>query len=1023
MKFTDFFIRRPVFAVVLSLLLLVFGLRALNDLQVRQYPEMEIGQLTVTTVYPGADAELVQGFVTIPIQEAISSVEGIDYMKASSRASFSVIEVFLELDYDVNTAMAEMLSKVNEVQGRLPKDITDPVIGKANAGNDAIMYIAYQSTVMSETQITDYLRRVVQPRLAEVQGLARAAIFGNKEYAMRIFLDPVRMRALNVSTDQVNTALMENNFQSAAGELRNNYTVTSIRASTSLQDVESFADITVVTDGQRVIRLGDVARIELAENTERQIVSYEGKPAVYLGIQIIPSANPLDVAAGVKGMLPDLANDLPSGLHQYLAYDTTMFIEESISEVLMTLLEATLIVVVVVFLFLGSPRSVLIPIVTIPLSLIGVALFMLMMGYSINLLTLLAMVMAISLVVDDAIVVVENVHRHIEEGLSPMRAAVVGAREIAMPVIAMTITLAAVYAPIGFMGGLTGALFSEFAFTLAGAVLISGVIALTLSPVMSGKLLNEKALNNPMAVFIDRIFHGLKNAYSRALDSTLKFYRVGISIGAVILLASIGAMFMMTQSELAPVEDQGFILTMGIAPDNANVQYVQTYAEQIEEILTTYPEYDQTFVIAGMPVENTVMAGMVLSPWSQRERSQMDLQPELQGQLSGIAGLDVFAINPPSLPGTPMGMPVNYVITTTSDYNTLYEVSEEMKQKAMESGLFMMVNNTLRINKPQVHVIVDREKAGQIGISMRAIGSVLATQLGDFRTNYFDMYGRSYEVVPQADRSFQQTQESIEQLYVATQEGRQVPLSTVVNVQQEVVPNDLTQFQQLNSATLEALPMPGAATIADAHAFLNTTLREVAPQGFMNDYGGQSRQFEKEGSALMITFALALIVIYLVLSAQFESFRDPFVVLITVPLSIFGAMIPLFLGLATMNIYTQVGLITLIGLISKHGILIVEFANQLQRQGRDRATAVKEAAALRLRPILMTTAAMVLGVMPLVLAEGAGAISRYNIGLVVTVGLSIGTLFTLFVVPVMYSLIAKDFDSELEQERLAVVQS
>ena len=1023
MKFTDFFIRRPVFAVVLSLLLLVFGLRALNDLQVRQYPEMEIGQLTITTVYPGADAELVQGFVTTPIQEAISSVEGIDYVKASSRASFSMIEVFLELDYDVNTAMAEMLSKINEVQGRLPKDITDPVIGKANAGNDAIMYIAYQSTVMSETQITDYLRRVVQPRLTEVPGLARAAIFGNKEYAMRIFLDPVRMRALNVSTDQVNGALMDNNFQSAAGELRNTYTVTSIRASTSLQDVSSFADITVVTDGQRVIRLGDVARIELAENTERQIVSYEGKPAVYLGIQTIPSANPLEVAAGVKALLPELFNDLPSGLNQYLAYDTTMFIEESISEVLKTLFEATLIVIVVVFLFLGSPRSVLIPVVTIPLSLIGVALFMLMMGYSINLLTLLAMVMAISLVVDDAIVVVENVHRHIEEGLSPMRAAVVGAREIAMPIIAMTITLAAVYAPIGFMGGLTGALFSEFAFTLAGAVLISGVIALTLSPVMSGWLLNEKALNNRMAVFIDRIFLGLKNAYSRALDGTLRYYRVGISIGAVILVAAIGAMFMMTQSELAPVEDQGFILTMGIAPDNANVQYVQTYAEQIEEILTTYPEYDQTFVIAGMPVESTVMAGMVLTPWSQRERSQMDLQPELQGQLSGIAGLDVFAINPPSLPGTPMGMPVNFVVTTTSDYNTLYEVAENLKQKAMESGMFMMVNNTLRINKPQVHVIVDREKAGQLGISMRAIGSVLATQLGDFRTNYFDMYGRSYEVVPQADQTFQQTKESIEQLYVTTQGGRQVPLSTVVRIQQEVVPNDLTQFQQLNSATLEAFPMPGAATIADAHNFLETTLREVAPQGFMNDYGGQSRQFEKEGSALMITFVLALIVIYLVLSAQFESFRDPFVVLITVPLSIFGAMIPLFLGLATMNIYTQVGLITLIGLISKHGILIVEFANQLQRQGRDRITAVKEAAALRLRPILMTTAAMVFGVMPLVFAEGAGAISRYNIGLVVTVGLSIGTLFTLFVVPVMYSLIAREFDKEREDERLAVVQS
>jgi len=1020
MKFTDFFIRRPVFAIVLSLLLLVFGLRALDDLQVRQYPEMENGQLTITTVYPGANAELVQGFITTPIQETITSVEGIDYIKASSRAGVSMIEVFLELGYDVNIAMAEMLSKINEVQGRLPQDISDPVIAKASAGNDAIMYIAYQSTRMSETQITDYLRRVVQPKLAEVPGMSRAAIFGGKEYAMRIFLDPVKMRAFNVTAQQVNNALLSNNFQSAAGELRNSYTVTSIRASTSLQDEESFAEIAVSSDGQRVVRLSDIARVELAANTERQIVSYQSKPAVYLGIQTVPSANPLDVADGVKKLLPEIAIDLPDGLHQYLAYDTTMFIEESISEVLKTLFEATLIVVLVVFLFLGSPRSVLVPVVTIPLSLIGVALFMLMMGYTINLLTLLAMVMAISLVVDDAIVVVENVHRHIEEGIEPMRAAVIGAREIAMPIIAMTITLAAVYAPIGFMGGLTGTLFSEFAFTLAGAVLISGVIALTLSPLMSGKLLNKKALDSRLVVTIDRIFNKLKEVYSAMLDNTLTYYRAAIAIGAVILLLAIGLMFTLTQSELAPVEDQGFILTMGIAPDNASVQYVQTYAEQVEEILSVYPEYDQTFVISGMPVENNVMAGMVLKPWSQRERSQMDLQPQLQAELFAVAGMNVFAINPPSLPGTPMGMPVNFVVTTTSDYRTLFDVTEALKEKATASGLFMMMNNTLRMNKPQVHVLIDRAKTGQLGISMRDIGSVLATQLGDFRSNYFDMQGRSYEVVPQADKSFLQTKEAIEKLYVSTRSGHQVPLSTVVKISQEVVPNDLTQFQQLNSAIIEAIPQPGVATIADAHDYLSKTLREIAPSGFMHDYGGQSRQFEKEGSALMVTFVLALVVIYLVLSAQFESFRDPFVVLITVPLSIFGAMIPLFLGFATLNIYSQVGLITLIGLISKHGILIVEFSNQLQRQGRDKLSAVKEAAALRLRPILMTTAAMVLGVMPLVLASGAGAVSRNNIGLVITVGLSVGTLFTLFVVPVMYTLIAQEFDAEVEMNRLAV---
>ncbi|MBT8071835.1 MAG: efflux RND transporter permease subunit, partial [Gammaproteobacteria bacterium] len=814
MKFTDFFIRRPVFAIVFNVLLLVFGARAMMDLQVRQYPEMEFGQLNVTTVYPGANAELVQGFVTTPIQESISSVEGIDYIKSSSRASFSTIEVVLELGYDVNTAMAEMLSKINEVQGRLPDDITDPVLSKANAGNDAIMYIAYESTSMSETQITDYLRRVVQPSLAEIPGLSAAMVLGGKEYAMRIFLDPAKMRAFGITASEVNRALVENNFQSAAGELRNSYTVTSIRASTSLQDVESFEAITIKSDGQRVVRLKDIARVDLDSSTERQIVSYDGKPSVYLGIQVSPKANPLDVAAGVREKLPEIAEDLPAGLNQHLSYDTTMFIEESISEVLKTLLEATVIVLLVVFLFLGSFRSVLIPVITIPLSLIGVALFMLAMGYSINLLTLLAMVMAISLVVDDAIVVVENVHRHIEEGIEPMRAAVIAAREIAMPVIAMTITLAAVYAPIGFMGGLTGALFSEFAFTLAGAVLISGMIALTLSPLMSGKLLKKESSEGRLVVMIDGLFGRLKDVYHGLLDYTLKYLKSAVVAGSLILMAAILIMFKLTWSELAPVEDQGFILTMGIAPDNASVQYVQTYAEQVEEILRDYPEHEQTFVISGMPVENNVMAGMVLKPWSERERGQVELQPQIQGDLMGVAGLEAYAINPPSLPGTPLGMPVNFVITTTQPHAALFEVAEELKQKAMESGLFMMANNTLRINKPQVHVLIDRAKAGQLGISMSDIGSVLAIQMGDFRSNYFDINGRSYEVIPQADRDFQQTREAISALYVKTRSGEQIPLSTLVRVEREVVPNDLTQFQQMNSAVIEAMPMPGSATIA-----------------------------------------------------------------------------------------------------------------------------------------------------------------------------------------------------------------
>ncbi|GAA4889518.1 efflux RND transporter permease subunit [Ferrimonas pelagia] len=1016
--FTDIFIRRPVLAVVLNILLLVFGVRALLDLQVRQYPDMEIGQINVTTSYPGANAELVQGFVTTPIQEAVASTEGIDYIKATSRAGLSQLEVYLQLGYDANAAMAEMLTKLNKVQGQLPSDINDPIIAKATAGGGAIIYLAYVNPDMSGVQITDYLRRVVQPKLTEAEGVAEAEIMGEQQFAMRIWLDPVRMRANGISTDEINQALAANNFQSAAGEVRDSLTVTSVRASTSLQDEQAFANITVKSDGLRVVRLGDVARIELGAQSDKVRVIYTGQQAIYIGIKTTPDANPLDVSKSVRDILPEIERDLPPGMNQIVAHDSTEYIEESISEVVTTLVEAVVIVILVVFLFLGSLRSVLIPIVTVPLSLLGVCLFMLGLGFSLNLLTLLAMVMAISLVVDDAIVVVENVHRHLEEGLSPVRAAVVGAREIAMPVIAMTITLAAVYAPIGFMGGLTGTLFTEFAFTLAGAVLISGFIALTLSPMMCSKLLNKQALEGNFVLWLEHHFGRLKDGYQAILVHVVRDYRAPIMAAAVLLMVAIAAMFMLTRSELAPNEDQGFIFNIATGPDNAGVNYSFEYAKQFQAMVETLPEYEQTFMFAGYPAENQFMSGLVLKPWSERERTQMEVQPQLQAMVKSIAGMDVFSVNPPALPGSPSGLPVAFVVTSTADHASLYEVADQLTQKARDSGLFLVVNNTLKMNKPQVHLQIDREKAGQLGVSMQAIGSVLATQLGEFRTNYFDIQGRSYEVIAQADASFRMSRDKIAELYVRTGSGAQVPLSTLVTVSEEVIPNALTQFQQLNSATIEAMPMPGATTVADAHAFMRDALAEIAPSGFAYDYAGQSRQFEQEGTALYVTFVLALVVIFLVLAAQFESWRDPMVVLITVPLSIFGAMIPLFLGVATLNIYTQVGLITLVGLISKHGILIVEFANQLQRQGRSRAEAVIESAALRLRPILMTTAAMVLGVMPLVLADGAGAVSRFNIGLVITVGLSVGTLFTLFVVPVMYSLFAKTVDNAEEAQIL-----
>ncbi|MFI3246570.1 MAG: efflux RND transporter permease subunit [Ferrimonas sp.] len=1023
MKFTDIFIRRPVLAIVLNLLLLIFGARAYLDMQVRQYPDMEVGQIDVTTVYSGADAELVQGFVTNPIQEAISSTEGIDYITASSMAGVSTISVVLNLGYDTNTAMAEILTKLNEVQGQLPSDISDPVIAKSVSGGDAIMYLAYLSEVMSRVQITDYLKRVVQPKFTEVEGVAEAEIFGAQEFAMRIWLDPMRMRANGVSNSDINLALTQNNFQSAAGEVRDSYTVTSVRASTSLQDEQAFGQITVKSDGVKIVRLQDVAEIELAAKSETVFTMFSGSPAMFVGIKTTPEANPLEVAKAVYAVLPEIERNLPDGLAQRMNHDTTEYIQESIDEVLMTLVEAMVIVVLVVFLFLGSLRSVIIPIVTVPLSLIGVGLFMLGLGFSVNLLTLLALVMAISLVVDDAIVVVENVHRHIEEGLSPMRAAIVGAREIALPVIAMTITLAAVYAPIGFMGGLTGSLFTEFAFTLAAAVLISGFIALTLSPVMSAHLLNVQDLHKPFPQFLDRLFERVRGGYQRCLTVVVSQYKAAIVICAGLLFIAIGIMLSFNQSELAPTEDQGFILNIGSGPDNANIHYTTTFAREFSEKASQLPEFEMNFMMIGLPTENGFMSGVGLKPWSERSRSQMQVQPELQAIGNSIAGLEVFAVNPPSLPGVGMGLPVNFVVTTTADHATLFEVMEQLKKAAQQSGLFAAVNSTLKINKPQAHIAIDREKAGQLGISMQSIGTVLATQLGEYRTNYFDISGRSYEVIPQAAASYRATADQIAELYVTNASGQPVPLSTVVSVTNEVIPNALTQFQQLNSATLQAMPMPDVATMDDAHAFLIATLQELAPKGYAYDFSGESRQYESEGSALMMTFVLALMVIFLVLAAQFESWRDPIVVLMTVPLSIFGAMIPLFLGYATMNIYTQVGLITLVGLISKHGILIVEFANQLQRSGSHKLDAIVVAASLRLRPILMTTAAMVLGMMPLVFASGAGSVARFNIGLVITAGLTIGTLFTLFVVPVFYVLLATVIDNEKEAELLLLTQS
>ncbi|WP_211828427.1 MexW/MexI family multidrug efflux RND transporter permease subunit [Kistimonas asteriae] len=1014
-SFTDIFIRRPVLATVVSLLILLLGLQAFQKLPVREYPAMEDAVITVTTIYPGASAKLMQGFVTTPVQQAMAGAEGIDYLTSSSSQNTSTVTAYLQLGYNADRALTEIMAKVNEVRNQLPSEAEDPIITKGDNKGSALLYLSFYSDAMSNEQVTDYLTRVVQPRLSTLEGVGSAEILGQKTFAMRVWLDPVRMAALSVTAADINQAILDNNFQSAAGETKSVLTVTSVNAQTDLSTEDAFRRIIVRNDGDTLVRIQDVANIELTAENFDSYVAFNGIQSVYIGISATPSANPLDVIERVRETLPGIQAQLPDVLKADIVYDATEFIQSSIDEVVKTLLEATLIVILVVFLFLGSLRIVVIPVVAIPLSMVGVLFLMHLMGYSINLLTLLAMVLAIGLVVDDAIVVVENIHRHIEDGNSPFESALAGAREIALPVISMTITLAAVYAPIGFMTGLTGSLFSEFAFTLAGAVVISGIIALTLSPMMCSRLLQPAGNDSRFVKWLDHRFDQLKNSYQAAIRRGLS-YRGPTLFFAAVVFCAIPFLFMETRSELAPNEDMGIIFVMSKSPQYANIDYLNRYTDTYEAIFRQFPEYESSFLVNGDGGPNMSFSGMLLKPWGERERNQFDIQKELQNNhLSQVSGLEVFSFNMPSLPGAGGGLPVQLVINTTSDYETLFRVSEGLTKVARESGLFMFISNELRFNKPEIQLMVDRNKAASLGISMRDIGTTLSTMLGNGNLNRFSIEGRSYKVIPQAPREFRLNQEWLGRYYVRAESGDMVPLSAIITVSTDTQPNRLTQFQQLNSTKLQGMLTPGAS-LGEALAFLQEKAAEMNPEGFGIDYEGSSRQFINEGQALMVTFAISLLVIFLVLAAQFESFRDPLVVMITVPMSICGALIPLVLGnmfehgigiSVTMNIYTQIGLVTLIGLITKHGILIVEFANQLRReQGLDICKAVEEAAALRLRPVLMTTGATVLGIVPLLLASGAGAVSRFNIGVVIASGMMIGTLFTLFVVPVIYTLLA-----------------
>jgi hydrophobe/amphiphile efflux-1 (HAE1) family protein len=1007
MSFTDVFIRRPVLASVVSLMILLVGLASVFNLPVRQFPELTNTTITITTTYPGANADVIRGFITTPMLQAVASAEGIDTLTSASQQNVSKITLNLRLNANADRAVADVLSKVQQVKNILPRESQDPIVTRQTGDTVALMYISFQSPVMTSSQITDYLTRVVQPRLQTIDGVANAQIFGGQTFAMRIWLNPDKMAAHGITPVDVRTALTANNFVSAAGQVKGDFTQTTINAETSLDDPAAFGKLVVATRGDALIRLADISQIELGPESSDASSAFDWLKAVFVGMFANPDANPLTVIAKVRKAFPDIQRQLPAGLEADIAYDATKFIEASIREVQTTLFEAAAIVIVVIFLFLGNLRSTIIPIVTIPLSLIGVMFALLALGYSINLLTLLALVLAIGLVVDDAIVVVENIHRHIEEGMRPFDAALVGAREIAVPVISMTITLAAVYAPIGFVSGLTGVLFREFAFTLAGAVIVSGVVALTLSPMMASKLLKAHTGSGRFNRFLDRVFNNIKQRYERRLDRTLSRRPVTLLMLAGVMVAT-GIMYMTSQKELAPEEDQGILFNIVKTPQAGNIDYLEKATSDLGKVFDAVPEKEHVFTINGMDGVHQAFAGILFKPWDERKRTQKQILASLQGPVAGIANGQVFTFPLPSLPGSVGGPPVQFIITTTADYGQLAQVLGAVQAEAQKSGVFIFVDGDLKFETPQIELKIDHDKANRLGITMADIGGSLATLLGGNYVNQFNLYGRSYKVIPQVPRDYRLTEDWLKRYQVRTSTGTLVPLSSVVTIEHSVQPNALNTFQQLNSATLTGVPFPGRS-VGEALDFLKTTAAKHMPAGFSYDFQGESRQYVQEGNTIVITFVFALIIIYLVLAAQYESFRDPLIILIALPTALFGALIPLNLGLASVNIYTQVGLVTLIGLISKHGILMVDYANHLQEnEGLNRRDAIHRAAGIRLRPILMTTAAMVVGMFPLLTASGAGAASRFAIGLVIAAGMTIGTLFTLFVTPVVYTYVARD---------------
>ncbi len=1012
MRFTDVFVGRPVLATVISLLILLVGARSLALLEIREYPKAERAVVMVTTAYPGADADLVQSFITTPLQRAISEADGIDYLVSNSRQGVSTIEANMALNYDPNAAIAEIQAKVASQRSVLPREAMDPVIDLRTGQTFALMYLAFVSEEMNPSQITDYLLRSVIPRLQAIPGVSKASISGNQTFAMRIWLDPRRMVALGVTAADIHDALQRNNFQAGVGQTKDDLVSIELTATTTISEVKDFNDLIVRSDENSLIRMRDVAEVALDARNYDQMSWFNGVPAIMVAIEAAPGANPISVSAEVRVLVDDIERQLPENLSLNKVHDGSQYIEDSIAEVLRTLAEAVIIVLLIILVSLGSWHAAIVPALSVPLSLVGAASLMLAFGFSINLLTLLAMLLAIGLVVDDAIVVVENVHRHIADGQTPFDAARDAARELALPIVSMTTTLLAVYAPIAFVGGLVGIVFTEFAFSLAGAVLISGIVALTFSPMLASKVLTTSDQPERFESAVEHFFDRLAERYRRMLHGSLSYQPVTFVFAAVIV-TSIYFMFVTSTNELTPTEDREVLNVQMRAPETATLEYATAYAEQVVKIYESFPEYLRSFLlIGGGGTPATTFGGVRFAAVADRERTQDELHAVLQQKVGEIAGVQIAVFAFPSLPGAAQGAPVQFVITSDQDYQQLDELAGQMIDAAQGSGKFAFLNKTLEMAMPRTRVVIDRDRAGDLGIDMDDVGVTLATMLGGNYVNRFNLQRRSYEVIPQVARQFRPSPELLDEYYLRAASGDLVPLSSFVTFDHSIEPTRRAQFQQLNSVTVNGVMAPGVP-LGEAIEFMESKAAELFPREFSYDYVGESRQFKQQGSALILTFFLSIAVIYLVLAAQFESWRDPLIILISVPMSIAGALVFVTLGFASINLYTQVGLITLIGLVAKNGILIVDFANRLQTQeGRSKREAVEQAAAIRLRPILMTTLAMLVAMVPLLIATGPGAVSRFQIGLVIATGLGIGTLFTLFVVPSFYLLLARDRQAE-----------